>query len=289
LAAARASGRALARVSADVGRDDQARHLWAAAGRRRFSGRRPRVVGRSRAARRFALGAGRRAVGADRKRSQKAARLLVGREHRHRSARRRRRPRSPELRTAIARSRRLRRSGPAYDQSRIVQVAVVPGQRERPARDRHAQHGGDGRPHQGHAAVCFVKAFGISFLAMPRSVRAAAAHEPHWSARAAIAALAVACLVFGFVAPATLGGLSTTLRTLPSLADAMPAVVTPLWLTSPNGIARVSPLLVGALILAVAGAAAIGLRGLTVRRAGTWGCGRIRQTARMEYTSSAFP
>ena len=39
---------------------------------------------------------------------------------------------------------------------------------------------------------------------------------------------------------------------------------------------------------AVAGAAAIGLRGLTVRRADTWGCGHIRQTARMEYTSSAF-
>jgi hypothetical protein len=32
----------------------------------------------------------------------------------------------------------------------------------------------------------------------------------------------------------------------------------------------------------------IRVRGLSVRRADTWGCGRISQTARMEYTASAF-
>ena len=35
-------------------------------------------------------------------------------------------------------------------------------------------------------------------------------------------------------------------------------------------------------------AAVIRVRGLVVRSADTWGCGRIRQTPRMEYTSSAF-
>jgi hydrogenase-4 component B len=38
----------------------------------------------------------------------------------------------------------------------------------------------------GLAAACFVKAFGISFLAMPRSDAAGAARDTHWSARAAM-------------------------------------------------------------------------------------------------------
>jgi hydrogenase-4 component B len=44
------------------------------------------------------------------------------------------------------------------------------------------------------------------------------------------------------------------------------------------------------LLLAVIAAAALAIRasGFAVRRADTWGCGRIRQTPRMEYTSSAF-
>src|SRR5437016_12082657 len=35
----------------------------------------------------------------------------------------------------------------------------------------------------GLAPACFVKAFGISFLAMPRSDQAARARESHWSMR----------------------------------------------------------------------------------------------------------
>jgi hydrogenase-4 component B len=48
--------------------------------------------------------------------------------------------------------------------------------------------------------------------------------------------------------------------------------------------------LIGLLVFSIAALAlaAVRLRGLMVRRAATWGCGRIVQTPRMEYTSSAF-
>jgi hydrogenase-4 component B len=47
------------------------------------------------------------------------------------------------------------------------------------------------------AAACFVKAFGISFLALPRSERAAQAHESAFSMRFGMGMLAVACVVLG--------------------------------------------------------------------------------------------
>jgi hydrogenase-4 component B len=141
----------------------------------------------------------------------------------------------------------------------------------------------------GLAAACFVKAFGISFLAMPRSEPAARAREPHWSARAVMGALAVGCLVLGIAAPAIAGGLSRLLGTLPAIAA--PQISTErVWLFAPGGMAQVSPILLAFLLssVVVITVAAIRARRLDVRYADTWGCGRIRQTARMEYTSSAF-
>ena len=47
------------------------------------------------------------------------------------------------------------------------------------------------------AAACFVKAFGISFLALPRSAHAAHAHENGASMRLGMGILALACVVLG--------------------------------------------------------------------------------------------
>src|SRR5437773_3988581 len=47
------------------------------------------------------------------------------------------------------------------------------------------------------AAACFVKAFGITFLAQPRSERAAQAHEATISMRLGMAMLAIVCVVLG--------------------------------------------------------------------------------------------
>src|SRR2546430_15733786 len=44
------------------------------------------------------------------------------------------------------------------------------------------------------AAACFVKAFGIAFLAQPRSEHAARAHETALSMRCGLAVLAAACV-----------------------------------------------------------------------------------------------
>jgi hydrogenase-4 component B len=143
----------------------------------------------------------------------------------------------------------------------------------------------------GLVAVCFVKAFGISFLAMPRSDRAAMAREPHWSQRTVIGTLAAGCVALGLLAPRMLGGLTRLVdRVSRASAAPPPASASPLWLVAPNGIAQVSPLVVGVLVVSVIFVviAALRARGLAARRADTWGCGRIRQTPRMEYTASAF-
>jgi hydrogenase-4 component B len=144
----------------------------------------------------------------------------------------------------------------------------------------------------GLAAACFVKAFGISFLAMPRSDAAARAHEPHWSARAVMAALALACLLLGVGAPQVVRGMYDVIDSVVSpatVASGQPPAAS-VWLVAPGGIAQVSPLLIAFLLLSIVviAAAAIRARGLEVRYADTWGCGRIRQSPRMEYTSSAF-
>ena len=141
----------------------------------------------------------------------------------------------------------------------------------------------------GLAAATFVKAFGISFLAMPRSDAAAAAREPHWSAWTALGAFAAATVVLGLFAPSAIAAMYRIVESV----TATPRNVTGgggIWLLSAHGVAAVSPLLIAVLVASVAfvAFASIRARGFDVRVADTWGCGRIRQTARMEYTSSAF-
>jgi hydrogenase-4 component B len=143
----------------------------------------------------------------------------------------------------------------------------------------------------GLAAACFVKAFGISFLAMPRSEPVARARESHWSALAVMTVLAFGCLLLGVTAPYAATGMDRIVGALGPLRTAAPAIVQRrVWLAAPGAIAQVSPVLIAVLLLAIAviAAAAIRARGLQLRYADTWGCGRIRQTPRMEYTSSAF-
>ncbi|HET7699269.1 MAG TPA: proton-conducting transporter membrane subunit [Candidatus Limnocylindria bacterium] len=59
------------------------------------------------------------------------------------------------------------------------------------------------------ALACFVKAFGVSFLALPRSPRAAAAHEAGRPELVAMVTLAVACVALGVGAVPVLAAIGT--------------------------------------------------------------------------------
>jgi formate hydrogenlyase subunit 3/multisubunit Na+/H+ antiporter MnhD subunit len=140
----------------------------------------------------------------------------------------------------------------------------------------------------GLTVACFVRASGTALLALPRGAGAAVAREVTWPARGAMLGLVAACVALGvgptFVLPALARAAAGLVGVPPpELGD---------WFTLriPDDFARLSALAV-ALALAVGIAVpAVFLRWLgRGRRIGeTWGCGRLLQTARMEYTATAF-
>jgi hydrogenase-4 component B len=143
----------------------------------------------------------------------------------------------------------------------------------------------------GLAMACFVKAFGITFLALPRSEAAARAHEVGRTMRFGMTLLAVACVALGLaptlVVP-VLARIGAEVMRVPAPADVHD------WLTlSISGefaslstlavaVALVAALALPAALLALAGV------GRRYRLYETWGCGRLVQTPRMEYTATAF-
>jgi hydrogenase-4 component B len=142
----------------------------------------------------------------------------------------------------------------------------------------------------GLAAAAFVKAFGITFLALPRSAPAAGAHEAPATMRAAMTLLAVVCVLLGIGSVVVLPRIAALLDGYGGLAGA-PPLAAGLSLTLPRGFGGMSPPLVALGLAVVAGGALVGVRLAAdhrLRRGDTWGCGRIGQTPRMEYTSTAF-
>lgn len=143
----------------------------------------------------------------------------------------------------------------------------------------------------GLAMACFVKAFGVTFLALPRSEAAARAPEAPATMRAAMAALALGCVVLGLtptVLVPRLMAVGAALFDVPlpaapgsrltlAVSETFASLSTPT-IALALGAAMVAPVLV----LAIAGASR------RVRLNETWGCGRILQTSRMEYTATAF-
>lgn len=144
----------------------------------------------------------------------------------------------------------------------------------------------------GLAAACFVKAFGISFLAIPRSPAAAAAHEAPLLMRAAMVLLAAACVALGLAPFVVVPALGRVLAGLGGLPVTPVQFTLGLSLASPHGFGRVSPTLIAAgllLLLVFVPLAMFVLRVNRKRRVGeSWGCGRVGQTSRMEYTATAF-
>ncbi|HET7875528.1 MAG TPA: proton-conducting transporter membrane subunit, partial [Methylomirabilota bacterium] len=143
----------------------------------------------------------------------------------------------------------------------------------------------------GLAMACFVKAFGITFLALPRSDAAARAHEAGRAMKVGMAVLALACVVLGLaptVVVPVLARIGAHVMRVPAPADVDD------WLTlSISGeFASLSTLAVAAALVAALAlpAAVLALAGVGRRHRlyETWGCGRLVQTPRMEYTATAF-
>ena len=144
----------------------------------------------------------------------------------------------------------------------------------------------------GLAAACFVKAFGITFLAIPRSDRrgpgsGSPAHHvaAHGRPRGRVRRARPGTLPRDPRArrgdgrarwPA--GGRHPGMRGLTLAVPGAVGTITPAALAA--GLALVP--------LAVVAAFRLGAADRRVRRGDTWGCGRIGQTPRMEYTATAF-
>lgn len=139
------------------------------------------------------------------------------------------------------------------------------------------------------AAACFVRAFGIAFLALPRSPLAEKAHESSPVMLLPQAFLALMCLALGLVPGFVLHVITPVLASLSGLPP--PAVsASRIWaMSSRGGFDHVTPAVIGlTLVVGLGVAAALAVRnGRATRRVPTWGCGGVL-TARSEYTATAF-
>jgi hydrogenase-4 component B len=143
----------------------------------------------------------------------------------------------------------------------------------------------------GLAVAGFAKAFGITFLALPRSAKAEHAAESPPSMQVGMGLLTVACVALGlapFLIVPVLGRLFAGLGGLPPVTTRF-SFELPLAVSA--GAGNMSPAMVAAGLVLLAGATWVGIRLFADRRlrvGETWGCGRIGQTSRMEYTATAF-
>lgn len=143
----------------------------------------------------------------------------------------------------------------------------------------------------GLAAVTSVKAFGISCLAMARSPKAASAHEAPGSMRIGMLAVALSCPALALLTIPLLGTLTEMLGGFGLGTGAGPTLGSGLTVRAYGVDASMSPVAIFAVVLGVLAGIWVAVRLLASRdrRPGeTWGCGRIVQTPRMQYTSTAF-
>jgi hydrogenase-4 component B len=140
------------------------------------------------------------------------------------------------------------------------------------------------------AAACFVKAFGITFLALPRSEGAEKAHESPRLMLIPQGILAAACVGLGLFPAGALGALQGVAGSLPGVRPA-PEMVRGFLAIAPGPGSfdhLASPLVALAVVFALALAGTMSLvSGYAVRRSPSWGCGG-ELTARTEYTATAF-
>jgi hydrogenase-4 component B len=144
------------------------------------------------------------------------------------------------------------------------------------------------------AAAAFVKAFGITFLALPRSRGASEAHESHWTMLFGMGFLAAICIVLGLLGPRFLPAIDPIPYQLLGERPAAALVAAGgfgLSSGTPHG-GTVSNLAIAAVLAALMGSIVLAGAALAVgasRRVGvTWDCGLPGLTDDNEYTATAF-
>lgn len=143
------------------------------------------------------------------------------------------------------------------------------------------------------ALVCFAKAFGIAFLAQPRSTHARHAEEVPAPMRMGMGLLAALCVALGLAPMVVVPLLDRIVAPLVGISITGKVLAIDGWAIAPVNVEFSSLstpvlalLLVALAMLGLGLAVALGGR-LTTRRSKTWGCG-IPLTPRMEYTATGF-
>ncbi|WKZ19194.1 MAG: hydrogenase 4 subunit B [Candidatus Jettenia sp. CY-1] len=142
-------------------------------------------------------------------------------------------------------------------------------------------------------ATCFIKAFGVSFLALPRSEHAQKAKEVPVVMYVSMGFLAMLCVCMG-IFPAKIMMIINHVNTHLLGTNIMPAIISYDWLqtrsihTNFTGLSPKSTTVFGVILLAVTFAVLTMVRpGFARRPYETWTCG-ITSGPRLEYTATAF-
>ena len=140
------------------------------------------------------------------------------------------------------------------------------------------------------AVACFVKAFGIPFLGLPRSHHATDAKESSPSMIAGMAILALLCLVFGIFPCSTIKLFSPAVLSLTGAEYMSSSGKEFLYISEISS--GLSPLAILVAMLAIFFAAVVLIRIVGGKRRITygdsWDCGIPSLTPRMQYTATAF-
>ncbi|MBE1495884.1 formate hydrogenlyase subunit 3/multisubunit Na+/H+ antiporter MnhD subunit [Amycolatopsis lexingtonensis] len=142
----------------------------------------------------------------------------------------------------------------------------------------------------GLAVATFVKAFGVGFLARPRSAAAGKAHESPPSMLAGMGLAALVCAVLAVLPGLVLPAIGRVAANVTGAADPVVAEAVTVRLAGVAG--ALSPLMLTLALLGAAIVAVAGVRLVAVRRARRaarlWDCGGGPMSARMEYTATSF-
>ena len=143
------------------------------------------------------------------------------------------------------------------------------------------------------ALACFAKAFGISFLALPRSSHARHAEEVPWSMRIGMGLLSAICILLGLAPMIVVPMLDRVTSPMAGVSIAHKMLALDGWALAPVNV-EFSSLSSPVLAIVLVGAGALGLAlvallgGFRAKRySKTWGCG-LTLTPRMEYTATGF-